>query len=541
MRQLRTPPPVETASASPTSQHETEESYPARSDRNYIYHNFTNSLCPTCLRVIQAKVILQHNKVYLLKTCPEHGQVRTLISSDAAYYLSQSQYSKPGTLPRHFQKRVEQGCPLDCGLCTDHEQHTCLALIEVTEACNLRCPTCFADSDVGRYAPLDEVERMLDTVVENEGYADVVQISGGEPTIHPEILEILALAKQKRIKAVMLNTNGVRIARDEDFVRALATFNGNFEVYLQFDGFRESTHRTIRGLDLREVKERAIANLTKYEIPINLTATIQRGVNEDEIGEIVKFGVAQQMVRGVTFQPITNVGRHEDFDPLDRTTVPDVIQAIAAQTSGMFRATDFVPLPCHSDCISMTYAYVKGKKVKPLPRYIDVKSYLDVIGNQINFKVDDAKDVVGTALMRLWSASMPLSTANALRDFACCLPVAPQALTQKDHGSLLYENMFRIVIIAFMDAWNFDVRSAKKCCVHHVLPDGMIIPFCAYNTLHRPRYMSKSRERVPAAASAPIPGALRTTRGASAPAGEAAAAMGAPHVGQTPSAGGSDQ
>lgn len=487
-----TPPTVEERESVDSAE---AQAVAARSDRNYIYHNFTNSLCPTCLKVIQAKVILQNNKVYLLKTCPEHGQMRTLLSSDAAYYLSQGQYNKPGTLPRHFQKKVEQGCPLDCGLCTDHEQHTCLALVEVTEACNLRCPACFADSDVGRFYTLAEVERMLDTVVENEGYADVVQISGGEPTIHPQILDILALAKQKRIRALMLNTNGVRIAKDEAFVEALSAFKGNFEVYLQFDGFRASTYEHLRGMDLRDVKMRAIANLTKYEIPINLTATIARGVNEDEIGAIVKFGVEQKMVRGVTFQPITNVGRHENFDPLDRTTVPDVIRSVDEQTGGMFRFADFVPLPCHSDCISMTYAYVKGKKVKPLTRYVDVRKYLDVIGNQINFKVEDMKDVVGSALMRLWSASMPLSTPNALRDFSCCLPVAPQSLDQTQHGSLLYENMFRIVIIAFMDAWNFDVRSAKKCCVHHILPNGDIMPFCSYNTLHRPKYMTKTRDR----------------------------------------------
>src|SRR5262245_54144932 len=485
-----------TAEALATAATTEQDPLAVRHDRNYIYHNFTNSLCPECLKALQAKVIIQNNKVYLLKTCPEHGQQRALLSSDAKYYLSQGQYNKPGTLPKHFQKRVELGCPLDCGLCTDHEQHTCLALIEITEACNLRCPTCFADSDVGRYSPLDEVERMLDTVVENEGYADVVQISGGEPTIHPQILDIVAMAKQKRIKALMINTNGVRIARDEDFVRALCQFKGNFEIYLQFDGFRQSTYEELRGLDLREVKERAIANLTKYEIPINLTATIQRGANEDEIGEIVKFGVAQKMVRGITFQPVTNVGCHETFNPLDRTTVPDGIRAIDEQTGGMFRFTDFVPLPCHSDCISMTYAYVKGKKVRPLPRYLDVKQYLDVVGNQINFKIDDMKGVIGSALMRLWSASMPLSTPNALRDFACCLPVAPQQLDQKEHGTLLYENMFRIVIIAFMDAWNFDVRSAKKCCVHFVVPDGNIIPFCAYNTIHRPKYMTKMRNRL---------------------------------------------
>src|ERR1700730_15278902 len=222
-----------------------EDPLMVRHDRPHIYHNFTNSLCPKCLKVIQAKIILQNNKVYMLKTCPEHGAMRALISSDAAYYLSQSTYNKPGTLPRHFQTPVEKGCPLDCGLCTDHEQHTCLALVEITEACNLRCPTCFADSDVGRFAPLDEVERMLDTVVENEGYADVVQFSGGEPTIHPQLFEILEMARKKRIKAMMINTNGVRIARDEEFVRQLSAFKGHFEVYLQFDGFRQSTYEQL--------------------------------------------------------------------------------------------------------------------------------------------------------------------------------------------------------------------------------------------------------------------------------------------------------
>ena len=487
----------------------TDEMAVERRDRLYIYHNATNSLCPTCLRVIQAKILLQDNKVYMYKTCPEHGAMKTLLSSDAKYYLSQAQFNKPGTLPRHFQTKVEQGCPLDCGLCTDHEQHTCLALIEVTEACNLRCPTCFADSDVGKYYSMAEVEKMLDTVVENEGYADVVQISGGEPTIHPQIIEILEMAKSKRIKALMINTNGVRIAKDEEFVRRLADFKGNFEVYLQFDGFREETYKTIRGVDLREVKEKAVANLTKYGIPINLTATIQRGVNEDEIGEIVRYGLAEKMVRGITFQPITNVGRHEAFNPLDRTTVPDVIKAVATQTNGLFQESDFVPLPCHSDCISVTYAYTKGSKVRPLPRYVDVRQYLDVIGNQINFRVDDMKGVVGSALMRLWSASAPLSTLNTLYDFSCCLPVAPGMLSQKEHGSLLYENMFRIVIMYFMDAWNFDTRSAHKCCVHNVLPDGKIIPFCSYNTVHRPKYMTRTRghERAtrvrPAAPAAP--------------------------------------
>lgn len=448
-----------------------------RADRDYVYLAHTGSLCPECKRVLQAKVVEKDGKVFLHKRCPDHGFFESLQSSDAAYYHKQAEYARPGTLPRKFQTETDLGCPLDCGLCPDHEQHTCLGLIDLTDACNMRCPTCFANSDTGVYLPIETVERMVDALVESEGVVDVLQLSGGEPTLHPRLFDILDMVRAKSVRHMMVNTNGIRIAQDEKFAKRLAEYRNDLEVYLQFDGFRKETFMTLRGQDMTAVRDKALANLEKHNLSTTLVAVLERGVNEDEAGAVVRHALKFRNVRGVTFQPQTHVGRHTGFDPADRITLPDVIKAIATQAPEHFREDDFLPLPCHPECISMTYALRNGGDVLPLPRVIDVKKLLGVAGNTISFETD--REVHG-ALKELWSASAAMQSLRTLKNLRCCLP-----LMGRESQPLGYENVFRIVIIAFMDAWNFDVRSAKKCCVHHALPDGRIMPFCSYNTLHR--------------------------------------------------------
>ncbi len=187
--------------------------------RKYTYYDFTISLCPECLRRIDAKIVFEDGKVYMLKTCPEHGFHKVVIATDIEYYKNTRNYNKPSETPLKFNNKVHYGCPYDCGLCTDHEQHSCLTLVEITDRCNLACPTCYTMSSphYGRHRTLEEVERMLDIIVASEGTPDVVQLSGGEPTIHPQFFEILDIAKTKPIKHLMVNTNGIRIAQDPRF------------------------------------------------------------------------------------------------------------------------------------------------------------------------------------------------------------------------------------------------------------------------------------------------------------------------------------
>ena len=315
---------------------------PATRRSTDVLHDLTRSVCPRCLDTIDAQVLLRDGHVIMRKECPAHGWFESLLSSDAQMYLDSLPYNKPGTDPLGYSTQVVDGCPKDCGLCPDHKQHTCLGLIEVNSHCNLDCPICFADAQPGFSLSMGQVERMLDCFIELEG--EVVQFSGGEPTIHPEILPMLRMAKDKGVKVVMLNTNGIRIAKDERFLSGLTDVGPT--IYLQFDGFSTQTHEAIRGRDLLETKLKALDRLAEAGLDAVLVPAIEKGVNHDEIGDIVRFGLDHPAVRGVAFQPVTHSGRFTAFDPLDRETVADVVHGIAEQTSGTFVESDFIP--CHA-------------------------------------------------------------------------------------------------------------------------------------------------------------------------------------------------
>ena len=229
---------------------------------------FRSSLCETCLVPVHAKVIIQDDCVWYLKRCRDHGVQKTKISDDPAYWQSQKSWLKPGDRPLTVQSRTEFGCPFDCGLCADHEQHSCLAIVEVNQACNLACPVCFADAaDMhGSHLPLSTIEAMLDALVASEGEPDLVQLSGGEPTIHPEFFAIMDAVKARPIRHVMINTNGLRIARDKDFVERLASYKPAIEVYLQFDSLNDDALMDLRGARLSGIRRQALENLEEAEI-----------------------------------------------------------------------------------------------------------------------------------------------------------------------------------------------------------------------------------------------------------------------------------
>ena len=283
-----------------------EEEY---TSRDYIFYEFTNSLCPECLKTVPAKVVLKDKKAFLLKYCPTHGEQLELLEELAEYHLKKRQYDKPGTRMKVHTK-VEKGCPFDCGICPQHDQHGCIGLIEVTTKCNLHCPLCYADAGQGSFLSLAKIEEMMDFFQDSEGgQAEILQISGGEPTLHPDIISIIKLAKAKKFKYVMLNTNGIRIAEDEAFAKELRQFVGGFEIYLQFDGFKESTYLSLRGESLLEKKLKAVDNLARYNVPTTLVSTISNGINDEEVGQIFAFGLKQPYVRGINFQPAAFFGR----------------------------------------------------------------------------------------------------------------------------------------------------------------------------------------------------------------------------------------
>lgn len=449
-------------------------------ERPYTYYDFTLSLCPTCLRRVEAKVVLQGGAVYMLKRCQACGgkQDKVLIASDAEYYRRIRDYVKPSEMPRRFSMPVEYGCPYDCGLCSDHEQHSCLSILEVTDRCNLTCPTCYAGSSptYGRHRTMEEIEFMLDALVEAEGEPDVLQISGGEPTIHPQFWDILDACRQRPIGHLMLNTNGIRIAQDAAFAERLATYAPRFEVYLQFDSFRPLALRELRGADLTRIRREAIDRLNELGMSTTLVVTLQKGLNDDEIGEIIGYAIQQPCVRGVTLQPTQIAGRHENVDPAtDRITLTEVRQAILDQTD-VFTPEDLVPVPCNPDALVMGYALKLGGEVHPLTRYLSPAQLLDGSRNTITFETDPA--MVAGAIETFSTSHSPEGATESVQHLLCCLPGL-------DCPDLDYSNVFRVIIMRFMDAYDFDVRAVKKSCVHIIHPDGRLIPFETMNLFYR--------------------------------------------------------
>jgi len=447
-------------------------------ERPYIYYDFTISICATCLKRVDAKIIFEDEKVFMLKNCLQHGREKVLIATDIEYYKNCRNYAKRSEMPLKFNTPTHYGCPYDCGLCQDHEQHSCLTVIEVTDRCNLSCPTCYAMSSpsYGRHRTLAEIEQMLDTIVANEGRPDVVQISGGEPTVHPQFFEIMDIAKSKPIKHLMLNTNGIRIAKDESFVERLATYAPDFEVYLQFDSFKKEALEQLRGEDLREVRRKAIENLNKYNLSTTLVVTLQKGLNTDEIGDIIRYALKQPCVRGVTFQPTQEAGRLENYNSqTDRYTLTEVRTAILEQTD-IFNTHDLLPVPCNPDALVMGYALKLGGEVFPLTRMINPDDLLDNSKNTIVYEQDEQ---IKAHLLNMFSTGNSVdSVREDLKSIMCCLP-------EIDAPQLTYDNLFRIIIMQFIDAHNFDVRAIKKSCVHIVNKDMKIIPFETMNLFYR--------------------------------------------------------
>ena len=506
--------------------------------RDYTFLGTTQSLCPACLELVPAKIVERGGRVYFRKHCPEHGPREDFVCSDVRWW-DRVAYSLPGKVPHEFGVEPRLGCPYDCGLCTEHEQHTCIGLLEINSACNLECPMCFASSGPGgEHLSFEDCRRAIDRLVEVEGRPEILQLSGGEPTIHPQFLDVWRYACDQPIDIVMINTNGIRLAHDAELVAQLAERRQRTEIYLQFDGFDDGGCRTLRGESLVETKLRAIERLGAAGLRTILVCTVQPGVNDHDLGRLVEFGVARPHITGISFQPACYVGRHVlPAELARRVTFPDVIRGICEQTGNRlddgWRESDFAPLPCaHPNAHTLAYAYRSGAACTPLARFVDLDSHLDLLSGRITFNRERARELIGEYLSRMacggadcgcgdpaaslavldssrdathrrgaatagapqdldgaplrivdprLSGKSPSATGASLRESDAAQEFFRRALAE----DLAPEDVFRITTTSFMDAYNFDVRQEMKACVHFVLPSGHIIPFSAYNLLYR--------------------------------------------------------
>jgi uncharacterized radical SAM superfamily Fe-S cluster-containing enzyme len=433
----------------------------------------TTSRCPVCHLSCPAEVWRTGGiaaKVFLKRTCPEHGVANVCIASDARFYwlargkaensgrcepgaCCSADGSNEGTLGRNAEPGDALGVM--------EKLSTCLALIEIVNSCNLSCPTCYADSPLGAglkvdAVPLEDVQRRIQGVIDRKGKIEILQLSGGEPTLHPQFLELLRwLQQHPKIDYVLLNTNGVRIAKDEKFSSELAaTFRyGKFQLYLQFDGVQEAGQEYLRGVDLRATRERCIERCAAMKLPITLAMTVTPA-NLPFLWEAIEFGLRRPNIRGISFQPMFGSGRVPDERPPTRLNVADIILAAVEQSAGTLRFDDFTPLPCGDpNCATIGYLLRINGQVRSVSDFIDFKNVQGFLGTKVRYQLED--------LMKCGCESEPLG--ELLRQF-----------------ELDESHTFRLFIKPFMDALTWDEDRIDRCCTHVIRPDGKLDSFCRY-------------------------------------------------------------
>jgi len=465
----------------------------------------TRSLCPECLKVIDATIYEENGKVYMQKTCQEHGEFRDLYWSDYHQYIRAEKFRQTGEGLNNPRTKTQKGCPYDCGLCPNHKSHTALAIIDVTNRCNLRCNVCFANAATAGYVyepTKEQIRAMLINLRRNDPVpATALQFSGGEPTIRDDLFELIRMAKELGFRHVEVNTNGLRLAESVEYCKGLREA-GMSTVYLQFDGLTPDVYKFTRGIDLVDVKMRAIENLRKAEVfSVVLVVTLVKGVNDHQLGDIIRFAAENfDVVRCINVQPVSICGRlpQEEREKM-RITIPDFMRLCEEQTGGKIRMDDFYPVPtvvpiskavgalkgkhyveftAHPHCGMATYIFIENGDIVPITRYGNVDKFIESLKKVYE---DAVQGKERKAKLRL-IATLRHVKLNFLRKYLWRVirEGSYEALGDLQRRSILLSAMH------FMDPYNFDLERIENCVIHYAIPDGRIIPFCTMNSIHRP-------------------------------------------------------
>jgi uncharacterized radical SAM superfamily Fe-S cluster-containing enzyme len=469
----------------------------------------TKSLCPECLQVLDATIFEEDNKVYIEKECPEHGKFREIYWSDYGQYQRAETLRCDGEGLQNPRTETKLGCPFDCGICPEHKSHTGLAIIDITNRCNLKCPVCFANAAAAGYVyepSKEQIFEMMENLRRNEPVPPpALQFSGGEPTIRKDLCELVKKAKELGFHHVEVNTNGIRLAQSVDYCRDLLEA-GASTIYLQFDGLTSDVYKFTRGADLLDTKMKAIKNCREAGLSIVLVVTLVKGVNDDQLGDIIRFAIDNfDIIRCVNVQPVSICGRiPADEREKMRITIPDFMKLVEEQTEGKIKVSDFYPVPTvvpisravgalrgkdyvefttHPHCGMATYAFVEDDDLIPINRYGNVDKFL---GSLRKVYEEAKKGNKRKAKLRLIGALRHIKF-GLLRKYL--LPI----LRTGSYESLgdLHRKMLLISSMHFMDPYNFDLERVQRCCIHYAVPDGRIIPFCSMNSIHRPKIEEK--------------------------------------------------
>ena len=471
------------------------------------------TLCPQCCAVIVGRYFVEDDAVLIEKTCAEHGPYRDIISRDVNLYLKAAHWSfdeKPG-LENPNNPAATSTCPADCGLCGRHQSCSCLANIDLTNRCNLNCPICFANANAAGYVyepSFEQIEQMMRALRDiRPTPATAVQFSGGEPTVHPRFLDIVARAREMGFSNIQIATNGLKMA-DYDFA-ARAREAGLHTLYLQFDGIGPEIHLTTRGRNIWDQKLRALENCRRLDLKICLVPTVIKTVNDDQVGPIFNFAVDNiDVISGISYQPVCFTGRIDTEQRLrQRYTLGDLAHDLAAATGAVIER-DFYPLSivmpisqlletvtgdpkikpsCHTDCAVGTYFLVSAdKQVYPFPQVIDIEAMFTGMNRLAHKFAPRAGRLNFIDKLRIYRLIKDVLRPDALppgltvKRFMQTI----QGMVDKNKGrGPAGQANYRTLMAAgmhFQDRYNYDTERTKRCVIPYSTPLGLV-PFCAYN------------------------------------------------------------
>jgi uncharacterized radical SAM superfamily Fe-S cluster-containing enzyme len=465
----------------------------------------TRALCPECMRVLPAQIGAdEHGGVWMVRVCPEHGTIETMIWPDAEHYGRMRSLAFPKVAPqREALHPTARPCPTGCGICQRHQRKPTLVEIEVTQRCNLRCPVCFMSAEADSTdVPLEQLSAFYETIARTAGTETGVQITGGEPTLREDLPSIIRMARARGFWGVEVNTNGVVIAQDNGYLERLVEA-GLTGIYLQFDGMSATAYQQIRGADLLKTKLRAVERCREAGVQVVLAMTVVSGINADEMGRVIDYALENvDVVAGVALQPAFTSGRF-DAKRVVPLTMGDVIFMLEEQTAGLIRADDIWPLGCsHPLCDTGTFLVAAGTAdAEGGARAVGGAAGGACVGGAdgaaggacvggagvagAGSVTGGARGAAGGSGTGATGAGYVPVTRGLTRDeyLALYSPNSPQGSVFGDivaKKRLSPERGLSVIIMNYMDAFTMDLERMEECSMLVTMPDGRLIPFCSY-------------------------------------------------------------
>lgn len=465
---------------------------PSRQRSANIYYSMTKSLCGVCKRAVDAKIVFRDDRVYFAKYCPEHGQQECLASSSVEWYLDCLSFIAPHTPPSRISRPVQHGCPFDCGACASHQQKVYLPVVPITSSCNLDCPICYTinKNDDAHHLSLDDFRAILEKLKEDHAELDIINFTGGEPTLHPQLPELMQMCLDAGIQRITISTNGLKL-QNEEYVKLLGQLRAR--IVLSLDTFSPETDKLLLGANTVNAKLRALDLLEKHDVAVTILPAVAAGLNDSEVGSLLDVVLSRRNMRSLELHTLSFTGQGGvGFQRKARITIPDLHRKIDEATGSRIGWRDFVPSPlAHPHCYSICYLLMlDGGGYVPFTRLMPRATLFELLQDSLYLEPrEKMENVFREIIDDLWanpdrvpeSARVLATLKRLLKE----VYPAGRTLSILDRQRIAERSTRAIYIHSHMDEENFDVARVMKCCVGVPETDGSNIPTCSYNVLYR--------------------------------------------------------